>query len=89
MEIQEWQKVTAGHQEAIAVEQRGAAAAQRDALARKQTEVEKLQAEIEVCLAAQKVNPLQLTAATMDPQSQVKQSGKGPHKVVDVSNMEH
>ena len=37
VEIQELQKVAAGHQEAAAVEQ-------RDALARKWTEVEKLQA---------------------------------------------
>ena len=89
VEIQERQKVVAGHQEAAAVEQISVAATQRDALARKQTEVEKLQAEIEVCLAAQKVNPLQLTAATMDPQSQVKQSGKGPRKVEDVRDIEH
>ena len=82
VEIQELQKVTAGHQEAAAVEQ-------RDALARKWTEVEKLQAQTEVCLAAQKVNPLQLTAAATDPQRQLKQSGKGPRKVEDVRDMEH
>ena len=82
VEIQERQKVVAGHQEVVAVEQ-------RDALARKQTEGEKLQAGIEVCLAAQKVNPLQLTAAATDPQSQLKQSGKGPRKVEDVSDVEH
>ena len=82
VEIQGLQKVAAGHQEAAAVEQ-------RDALARKWTEVEKLQAQTEVCLAAQKVNPLQLTAAAMDPHSQLKYSGKGPRKVEDMRDAEH
>ena len=82
VEIQELQKVTAGHQEVAAVEQ-------RDTLARKWTEVEKLQAQTEVGLVAQKVNPLQLTAAATDPQSQLKQSGKVPRKVEDVRDMKH
>ena len=82
VEIQELQRVADSHQEA-------AAAKQRDALARKWTEVEKLQAQTGVCLAAQKVNPLQLTAAATDPQSQLKQGGKDPRKVEDVRDMEH
>ena len=82
VEIQERQKVVAGHQEAAAVEQ-------RDALARKWTEVEKLQAQTGVGLASQKVNPLQLTAAVTDPHSQLKQSRKGPRKVEVVRDMGH
>ena len=82
VEIQGLQKVAAGYQEAAAVEQ-------RDALARKWTEGEKLQAQTKVCLAAQKVNPLQLTATATNPQRQLKQSGKGPRKVEDVRDMEH
>ena len=82
VEIQEQQKVTACHQEAATVEH-------RDALTRKWIEVEKLQAQTEVFLAAQKVNPLQLTATATNPQRQLKQSGKGPRKVEDMRDAEH
>ena len=96
VEIQERQKVAVGHQETAAVEQRGdvvdqinTAAAQRDTLARKQTEVGRSQADIKVCLVARKENPLQSTTAASDPESQLKQSGKGPRKAEDVIDEEH
>ena len=65
VEIQELQKVVAGHQEAVVVEQRGdvvnqiiAAAAQIVVVTPKWTEFERPQVGIEVFFAGRKENPL-------------------------------
>ena len=65
VEIQELQKVVAGHQEVAAIEQRGdvvneiiVAAGQIVVVALKWTEFESPQVGIEVCFAGRKENPL-------------------------------
>ena len=65
VEIQELQKVVAGHQEAVVVEQRGdvvnqiiAAAAQIVVVTPKWTEFERPQVGIEVCFVVRKENLL-------------------------------